>query len=71
MSIDCNSAKCNLIEKLIYKNGNPDLVHLKVENIVGQTFYFIFNEQESSSIEVINAITDYFAKEYNIKLSFS
>ena len=60
LSVKENSPKSDLIERLIQKNNTPNLVHLKVANVVGQSFYFVFNEEKLSSLEVINYIIAYF-----------
>lgn len=70
LTLQDDSARSCLVENLIAQNGNLGLVHLKIENVIGQTFYFIFNENHTSTMEVIIALKEFFANEYDINLIF-
>lgn len=71
LSCENESLRAKLVERLILKKPEKHIVYLRIKNVSGQSFYFVFNEEYTSTMEVINCLIDYFKKEYDISLNYN
>lgn len=71
LSCENGSPRSKLVERLILKKPVKNIVYLRIKDVSGQSFYFVFNEEYISTMQVINCLIDYFKKEYDISLSYT
>lgn len=70
-SVKSGCCKAKLLERLMLMNDPGNIAYLRIKNVGGQSFYFVFNEHYTSTVTVINALIDYFKKEYGVNLTTS
>lgn len=71
VTTETDTARSKLVERIAKNNNDKSVVRFRIQNLSGQNFYFVFNEEHTSTVEVINSLIIYFKKEYDIDLTWN